>query len=195
MIWLNFIKFIKNEFVIKAESLIKNCNISVAYKCKTTKFKENKYFDKNNISIKSLNNDISISLNPPNEFLTKIPWIIYNNNSCRYDSFITLFIFGLYGKLKTFYFDELNFHIQFLIKKCSDIINLKFEIIEHIWKYFIINQLDVLKTEKINNENITIDDGFLKFGFVNQLFNIFKNNKLFCIEYRKSILCDIYKFN
>ena len=195
LIWLNFITFIKNEFAIKEEAIIKNCNTNVAYKSKYTKFNENKYLDKTNISIKSLNNDISISLNSTNEFLTKFPWIIYNNNSCRYDSFITLFIFCLYGKLKTFYFDELNFHIQFLINKCTDIINLKFEIIDDIWQYFIINQINVLKTEKINNENITIDDGFHKFGFVNQLFNIFNNSKIFCIEYSKSILCDVCKFN
>lgn len=55
------------------------------------------------------------------------------------------------------------------------------EIIDDIWKYFITNNYDINKSKIENGNLIVIDNGFHKFGYVNQLFNILKSNNLFCI--------------
>ena len=54
----------------------------------------------------------------------------------------------------------------------------------------INKQIDINKTE-INNKKKILDSGFTKNGFICQLFNIFKNNKNFCLIEKKQALCEI----
>ena len=124
-------------------------------------------------------NHKNICINP---YLTEIEWIKYNNYSCRYDSFLTLFIGCLYGYLSIFN-NNLNKDILFVIEKSKYLINGNFSVIDEIWKYFIDQKIDILKTVKIDNNLITINDGFHDFGYVNQLFSIFETSDIFCLKY------------
>jgi hypothetical protein len=45
------------------------------------------------------------------------------------------------------------------MEKVNQLINNNFEIREDIWDYFIFNKIDDLKTKKINNIHVIIDDG------------------------------------
>ena len=123
-----------------------------------------------------------------NPYLTDINWIKYNQYSCRYDSFLTMFIFCMYEYISLFT-TKINIHIKFLLEKTKKIIKGEFEIIDEIWKYFIKENIDILKTNTINGIKIIVDDGFHEIGYVNQLYKIFENEELFCIKIIKKGEC------
>ena len=59
---------------------------------------------------------------------------------------------------------------------------------------FYWKPIDVLSTKAINNRIINIDNGFLKFCYMNQLFSIFENKELFCIKYKKETTYLLYTY-
>ena len=77
----------------------------------------------------------------------------------------------------------LNIHILKIndfVKKIIE--SLKPEYQFDIWNYFIDNKLDILSNES---------DGFGKYGYVAQLFAIFKNIKLFCLQESQISICKL----
>ena len=71
----------------------------------------------------------------------------------------------------------LNIHILKINEFVKKIIeSLKPEYQLDIWNYFIDNKLDILSNES---------EGFCKYGYIGQLFAIFKNIKLFCLQESK----------
>lgn len=186
--WWNFINFIINDNEKNKNRLYEKSNFNILYESKFTKFSLYKY----SINEKKINNKLYYLNNNLNPFLTNIKWIKYKNFSCRYDSFLTLTIYGYYFPVK----NNNYIHLNFITKKCEDIIlNKNFDILGEIQHYYIINHLNVLKTKIINNSKIVEDDWFHKFGYVNQLFSIFENISLFCVEYKKESKCKYCSFN
>ena len=165
--WLNFINFIKSESVNSLEKLKSNANSNVRYKEKFSKFGIEKYNEKKtNVS--------------------NINWIRNINNSCRYDSFITLFAFVFNPYIEGIEDKKLlNKHILKInefVKKIIETKNSEYQL--KIWKYFIDNKIDILSNDS---------DGFGKFGYVAQLFAIFKNSKLFCLQESQISVCKLCK--
>ena len=182
--WNLFINFIKNEFIRIYDKLTKNTEKNIEYISHKTKFGTEKYTENNfklNLNLK-LNNDNII----PTDFI----WLKNNNNSCRYDVFITLYIFCLFDYLEDNFIllnDQLK-DIQKLMRILKNDPN------EHnksmIWNYFILKQIDISTTE-IDNKNIIVETGFGISGYVVQLLKIFKNNTYFCLKEQRHEKCEI----
>ena len=85
--------------------------------------------------------------------------------------------------------NKLNNHILFLIDKSKNIINGDYLQIDEIWKYFINQKIDILKTENNNNDIININDEFHEFGFANLLFSICNNCEVFFIQLKINGKC------
>ena len=107
-------------------------------------------------------------------------WFTYKNNSCRYDSFITMNIFILQE-----YINNINITQFKLLNEFEKLIsNVKMIPDENkrndIWQFCIDNQIGILQTMH-NNSNIVLDNGYEKYGMICQLFSLFKNNEHFCL--------------
>lgn len=200
--WINFINFIKKEALRFEDMNNSNMNSNIKFKSKYSKFSINKYKnncynDINIIANKKINsnkfniiNNTNLNTKSLNIYLTKNKWFIWHNNSCRYDSFVTIFYYILNNYLKIFEKD-LNMHIKYLLNNMENIQNKinSNEFIDSIWKYMINNNIDILKSKVKNNKLVIEDGGFYKVGYINQIFSIFNNNELFCIRLEKNEIC------
>ena len=115
-------------------------------------------------------------------------WFTYKNNSCRYDSFITMNIFILQE-----YINNINI-TQFKLNEFEKLIsNVKMIPDENkrnnIWQFCIDNKIDILQTMP-NNSNIVLYNGYEKYGMICQLFSLFKNNEHFCPAEQKFETCE-----
>ena len=185
---MNFINFIKQDIEKNTEKIISSGNINKRFTLKkSNNIENNKFLNNiiNNNNSKLIENNIIINNNP---FITKIKWIKYNNYSCRYDSFLTLFIGCIYEFLDIFNNNKIT-HFNYLLDKCKLLINGDDNIVDIIWQYFIKNKLDVLKTSNKNGNMIILEDGYHQLGYVNQLFSIFDYSEYFCIQLAKENKC------
>ena len=187
--WFKFMRFFKRT----RDKLTINTNKNLEYYSKFTKFKKSK-FTENIVDNKSESDkdyeetefeDFDILENYDNNLgkVTNFKWLVYQNNSCRYDSYITLFYFCLYDYLISIKLAEGS-----IIKSIINLLDkLNYsnlvEIHNSIWKLMINSKINILSTEIENRNNYY--SGYGKSGYISQLFNIFKNNNIFCITEEK----------
>ena len=153
-----------------------NTEGNILFKDKKTKFGLEKYIEKS-YKLKKLKNKNFVT----NKQTTNFKWLVYRNNSCRYDVFSTFYIFCIY--------DYMNEDIKEMGGILQNIHNLMTQIknnpgqvvIKELWKYCIQHKIDIERTE-INNINNIVESGFGINGTIVQSFSIFKNNKHFCIS-------------
>ena len=116
--------------------------------------------------------------------ITEFKCLTYYSNSCRYDTFITFYIFYIFD-----YMNKIINKLNPIIYKIHNlIINIKKDFNRKnrdlLWKYFIDNKIDIFSTD-INNKNSILENGYRVNGFIVQLFSIFKNNVNFNIKEKK----------
>ena len=88
-------------------------------------------------------------------------WLKNKHNSCRYDAFITMYLFLINNKFNPFNKDILN---EFLETIQKIIIDKNFYLRFALWRKLIKNNIDI---------NSNSDNGLSKMGRIDQLFNIF----------------------
>ena len=124
-----------------------------------------------------------------NNVINNLQWLKNFGNSCRYDSFLTVFFGSIYKDIKI----VKELYNNFICETCKTlediILNHNFRRVETLWKYFIDKRLDynmILVPENINSFN---DDGFGVSGCVYQLFKMFSNEYDFCLKEKKRHEC------
>lgn len=161
--WATFINFLKNESERTKKKLIEISNQNVKVSKNKSKFGINKYKKRpKSYVLESGENN----------------WLTTKNSSCRYDAFITMFQLSI----NQIYNPFINSHINFLIEIIKKILeekneNYKFD----FWRKLVESKID------IDNYN---DDGFNKFGYIVQLFDIFKENIKYCVKECKRLHCN-----
>ena len=171
-----------NESERIRNKLTKKTETNILQKAKKTKFGKEKYTEK------QYHEDIKIRQNK--FLLSNFNWLRYANNSCRYDVFITLYIFILY--------DYIQDNLTLMSETIKDIHGIKTNIksepnhegINNWWLYSIKQKIDIERTEINNSDNIA-QSGFGNNGAIVQLFSIFKNNEEFCIKEKRQEICQI----
>ena len=132
---------------------------------------------KNYISEKNLNIDIDQK--------SKSNWLKWINNSCRYDSLLTLYllVFKNYIDLK----DKYEYLSKFaLINKLDTTINILMKDPESEERFKLWSYYDFLKLDTNSNKSL-----FGEEGYITGLFKIFENNNDFCLVYEKISKCII----
>ena len=166
--WFNFINFLKNESKIIKEKIYKHDTQNIRFSQKKSKFNYKKY------------NEVGIIRNKKNFSNNNINWIKYKTNSCRYDSFLTLFSFSIDDKYLK---NSIESNCK-LINTCKELLkNPDNHIRFYFWKYLSDLNLDINNTNK--NE-----DNYKKFGYISQLFSILNDNENFCILEEKILSCN-----
>ena len=109
-------------------------------------------------------------------------WLKYNCNSCRYDSFLLLYLFIIYDVIHKFSIPD----------------NLK-EVVNYYDN--LVDQLRILNIEELNMgvwsiiDKIQIDwfnfktEGYKQEYAISQLISLFKNNNIFCFEINRENYC------
>ena len=166
--WFNFVNFLKNESKRIKSKLYSNDAQNIKFSQKKTKFGYTKY------------NNISKNKNKNKDNNNIINWIKYKTNSCRYDSFLTLFSIVIDNQYLDMGIDsnyKLNRTCNALLKDPESELRFVF------WKYLTENNYDI--DNSIANEN-----NFRKMGVISQLFSILNNNNHFCILEKKILSCN-----
>ena len=166
--WINLLNFLKNEEVRITNNLIND------EKNFTNSINDNYKQNINNINLNEIEENISL-LN-----INEVNWIKWKFNSCRYDSFIILYIttFEKYLRDKL---SDCNILINSLNKVALELIQdpgaySRFE----FWKECDNYGLDV------PNKFTSL---YLKEGYISGLFTIYNNNDDFCIKTNITYQC------
>jgi len=167
---------LKNESVRIIKKIINNYNQNILFKSKYSKFGIEKYT--NNYTIED-NEENSNKINECSSYI-KYHWLHNKNNSCRYDCFITIYGFCIKDYLYQINykfndnFNILNLTFEDLLKNPTS--NSKFI----LWDYFAKSGIEPINPNI--NKNI---NGLDEEGFITQLFKIFKNDIIFCLDEKK----------
>ena len=91
------------------------------------------------------NNSINLDNNSYIGIITNFNWLVYKTNSCRYDTFITFYVFCVYEYLE----DIINSE-NIILKEIHNIISIIKKnpcdkTRELLWRYVLINKLILIK--------------------------------------------------
>ena len=177
-------------------------------KCKLVKKEDENYFKEFNLKSrnyleilktkKNINNNIKDWLNSNNDTIelsnelgeldldnnnyntNKGRWLKWINNSCRFDSIMTSYLFIFYSKNETNFNLSTNSGLKPLHKTIKALLNnVNSDDRYNFWSYVNYNQLD---------------RGFLplslgEIGYITGIFKIFDDNFNYCIKIKKTIFC------
>jgi hypothetical protein len=189
--WINLLNFMKREEQRITDNIIQD------EKSPINKNNMNGYCnietnDLNNESLININNNIYNDnvINEYNNILSKkdakLKWIEWKRNSCRYDTFITLYIIIFENYIKNT-LSNCNILIYSLHKSSLDLIyNINSDSRFKFWQECDTNKID--RGEPNNSMH-------LKEGFISGLFIIFNHNNDFCITYNINKFCYKCQYN
>lgn len=184
--FINFLSFIKKEDEIyfkEFNAKSRNYREILKYKGKNKKsginIEEDNEEQEESISENFIQEDIIIDEDCNHN---KGEWLIWNNNSCRFDVLMTIYLFLFFQSNEEKNQNLINEGLKILhdtIKKLID--NPSSEDRYDFWSYININQID-RGEHKLE---------FGEMGFISGLFKLFDNNELYCLKIKKK-LCVIH---
>ena len=116
--------------------------------------------------------------------LSRLDWIVWKENSCRYDSFLTVFCLVIFNKNPEVFtkLKNKNEEMKKLMTFCEHLNELDFEKRFEFWK--------CRENKKLDGEKST----YLKIGYVSSLFSVFFNISANKVLYNYMKSCDNCKF-
>ena len=215
--WIIFMDFINKE-IYRIQNLLKNNqNKNIKFISKTTKFGALKYNERNSDNNKGifLNNSNNIFNNKKNiniklayklktEYNITEKLLEFNNNNCRYTTFITIYYFifsDFIDNLKGIEYKDLNMLNRLILDLVEDVKPENYnKIVEFLQNngYDTNNELidkclyennDLKKIKLLNDIKTNTKVDFKSKGSICQLFKLFNNKKEFCIIENKKDYC------